>query len=489
MLETELTGFSDPPDAIAVGHRPHGIARINDVSSNVLLEIFDLYRLAHRVTVLSSEPWPWHRLAHVCSRWRQLLIDHLGLLKVQHRCVHPASVVTDMLAHWLPLPITIDYRRRDDDDDDDLELAVHGPLAAFNEANRVVNIFLERQTHHLYAICSAMQKPAPNLEALWLKADYFVSLPSTFLSKTAPRLRSIQLCGAAFFLFPAPNLRLLELDYLTESSPDNPTLWSLLEFLESTPQLENFILRTNAGGMIRDVQHWSGSGTGARPILLPNLHSLDFIGIDSTLDMLIGRMSAPHLKFLFLVLGTCSTPMLSLSLFMSKLQDLRPTEVTISHHMSFAVMEAAVGGTSDPDVQTFHLQTCETVPDLLLFCSMVAPVFSAVRHLAIKIEGLPETSQASCVDWRVALETFREITTLCIPYDSAWSLATFLERSDALDVVPRLRRLELDFSHTRDVDWWVVRTIFAPFLVAREAAGCSVSLGMQSCEASDGDQT
>ena len=55
---------------------------IEMLSEHILLEIFDFYRLVEMDSKefaqmiwpwRRSSPWPWHRLAHVCRKWRQVI--------------------------------------------------------------------------------------------------------------------------------------------------------------------------------------------------------------------------------------------------------------------------------------------------------------------------------------------------------------------------------------------------------------------------------
>ena len=86
-----------------------------------LLNIFYLYRpfiLGEDINIrfAGGEDWVgerwWYRIAHVCQRWRSLILgsaSHLGLFLV---CTH-GTPVANMLAHSPPLPLVIDYDKSD----------------------------------------------------------------------------------------------------------------------------------------------------------------------------------------------------------------------------------------------------------------------------------------------------------------------------------------------------------------------------------------
>ena len=88
---------------------------IHDLDNDSLLNIFSLFRpisfekdeYGNIRWNLVHERW-WYKFAHVCQRWRCLILgsaSHLGLCLV---CA-PCTPVSDMLAHSPPLPLIIDH--------------------------------------------------------------------------------------------------------------------------------------------------------------------------------------------------------------------------------------------------------------------------------------------------------------------------------------------------------------------------------------------
>ena len=57
-----------------------------------------------------GERW-WYRLAHVCQRWRNLILGSASSLGLCLVCTY-GTPVADMLVHSPPLPLVIDYRIR-----------------------------------------------------------------------------------------------------------------------------------------------------------------------------------------------------------------------------------------------------------------------------------------------------------------------------------------------------------------------------------------
>src|SRR5205807_1315435 len=77
---------------------------INKLSDDVLLCIFVSYR---RISEKRDGTWPWHKLAHICGRWRNLVFGRAGHLNLQLACKSKTDVNT-ALDIWPALPIVID---------------------------------------------------------------------------------------------------------------------------------------------------------------------------------------------------------------------------------------------------------------------------------------------------------------------------------------------------------------------------------------------
>jgi hypothetical protein len=76
----------------------------NEILPWILLENFDCLRLAITQSK-SSEPSKWHRLAHVCQRWRNLVFEppHLLDLRLVYTYKNPLRRSLDL---WPLLPIS-----------------------------------------------------------------------------------------------------------------------------------------------------------------------------------------------------------------------------------------------------------------------------------------------------------------------------------------------------------------------------------------------
>ncbi len=90
---------------------------INSLPGDVLLEIFDRCRI-DEVTTSSTLPWNWHRLAHVCRTWRDIILSSSRHLNLELLCTH-GTPVRKYLGYLPALPIVIyfpDYFSNSDED-------------------------------------------------------------------------------------------------------------------------------------------------------------------------------------------------------------------------------------------------------------------------------------------------------------------------------------------------------------------------------------
>ena len=61
------------------------------LSEDTLLEIFDFYRLG-TMKQSREHPWEWHRLAHVCRKWRHVISMSPRRLDLHILCEYGAPV-------------------------------------------------------------------------------------------------------------------------------------------------------------------------------------------------------------------------------------------------------------------------------------------------------------------------------------------------------------------------------------------------------------
>jgi hypothetical protein len=100
-----------------MGNRPH-LAPIHILDDDSLVSVFCLYRKSLLGEDEDDEDrnfggegrwlrrrW-WYPLAHVCQRWRNLILGSAYYLGVSLACTR-GTPVADMLAHSLPFPLVV----------------------------------------------------------------------------------------------------------------------------------------------------------------------------------------------------------------------------------------------------------------------------------------------------------------------------------------------------------------------------------------------
>jgi hypothetical protein len=168
---------------------------IHILSDNLLLKIFRLRRPVpsdeddiDNDRISEGRNWDdhrwWYNIAHVCRRWRYLVLEWAPNLRLCLVCTYGAPVA-DMLASSSPFPIIIDYG------DQGRELTAQdeeGILLALRRRRRVLRVHLCAPASILRQIIAALDRDFPILEHLYLKPtdDEDLVLPETF---KAPRLR------------------------------------------------------------------------------------------------------------------------------------------------------------------------------------------------------------------------------------------------------------------------------------------------------------
>lgn len=270
---------------------------IERLPDDVLLEIFDHHRLAAPDYSL-LEPWEWHRLAHVCKRWRNVIFESPRRLNLRLVFTY-RKPVRNTLDCWPPLPLSIWYPRS----------VLHDTLSPADEENVIaaleypdriceINLTLTRPLSERLA--PPMQSPFPVLEDLQLGSRDMVEsliLPSGFLGESTPRLRRINLDGTPFpslprLLVTAIDLVFLRLHEIPSTGYFSPE--SLVTGLDATPRLRfleiYFVHPTPLSGQIIPDTY------PQTRVALRDLTEFQFRGDNEYLEDLIARIDAPNIE-------------------------------------------------------------------------------------------------------------------------------------------------------------------------------------------------
>ena len=270
-----------------------GRVTINKLPDEILLHIFyfdgldDVDRLWH----LS---W-WHRLVHVCWRWRSLVFASPSFLNL--RLVCGPWTREELTGIWPPLPIII-TNMVDGAKPEDYNFNV-----VITHRNRVCEINLLRLTSsQLQRMASAMQERFPALIHLMLDFDSFhgsqaLALPNGFLSGSAPRLQSLTFHSIPFPALPKLLLSATDLVHLTLRNIPHSGYFSpetIVAGLAVLANLKSLVITFETPKRVR------------RPpppptrIVLSALIRFEFQGISEYLEDFVARIDAPLLESIWI---------------------------------------------------------------------------------------------------------------------------------------------------------------------------------------------
>jgi len=377
---------------------PHNRAPINALDDDCLLNMFLLYRpallggdedLNERIILGKKwhrERW-WYKLAHVCPRWRRLILQspsHLGLcLLFTH-----GTLVADMLAHSPPFPLLIDY-------DDINSCDRKGIMLALLHRDRVCRIRL--------------MGSIPILE--WL----IVILEDEF-----PML-----------------------EYLCISPEDNTTLRIPRAF--RAPQLRRLVL-TNLAFPIGSPQLSAAAGLAT----LPNLRSFGFGGVTTYSEAFLSRITAPCLEVLQVVFFKQLTFSVSCLLqFMISSEKLRLRSAILSFDGWGASLWVYPFATTWSPTFALRFSSRHQLSTAAQIFNVLRLVFASVVNLALEYEGhrssTQSQNQANRALWRMMLlRSFNNVKNLHVHLSFVKELfpsSLFDNGELPMDPLPGLKKL------------------------------------------------
>ena len=258
-------------------------------------------RDSHRVGRL---PWKWHRLVHVCRRWRSIIFASPNFLDLRLVCGPRTGL--RFVDNWPPLPFITITNAFDGEVPDDYDFN-----AVIMYPNRVREICFvdhgrKRSLLQRLATTTWMQEQFPAMTHLTLvrSIDHQVDfsstapiLPDEFLGRTAPRLQSLEL---TFIIFPALQNLLLSSTHLVRLTlQDIPEAWYLSPEVIATAlamlvNLKRLII-TFLSPVSRPDRK-SRNPPPPTPTVLPALTQYEFSGASDYLEDFVARIDAPSLN-------------------------------------------------------------------------------------------------------------------------------------------------------------------------------------------------
>ena len=271
--------------------------RIDVLPDDVLLEIFDFYKIMNPPFGEKTKAEAWQSLVHVCRRWRNLVFGSPRRLNLQLYCA-PKTPARDTLDVWPALPLIVKGNMTLSGTDD--------IIATLGQSNRVCEVFFrDLAGWQMENILAAMQVPFPELTGLWLysNGETMPVLPDSFLGGSAPRLQILTLEGIPFPGFPklllsVNRLLYLELVNIPHSGYISPE--AMVALLSALSSLRRLHLRFQSPESHPDWER--RSLPPPKRSILPDLNQIHFNGVTEYLEDLVTHIDAPQLSYFYITL-------------------------------------------------------------------------------------------------------------------------------------------------------------------------------------------
>ena len=475
-----------------MGVSPHTVS-IHILDDDSLLNIFYLYRPFifgednnTNATVTGGDGgwgsgrW-WYKPAHVCQRWRNIILGSSSYLDLSLVCTK-GTPVADMLAHSPPLPLTIDYSPEHD------EIAAadeERAILALKQHGRVRRVRLGMPVTNLRRLVMVMNEEYPILETLivipWIMDDTTILMfPETLL---APHLRHLSLVKFSHpigsqLLTTVVGLVSLSL-FMTHPATYFPPS-TLLRWLSFMPQLETLVITFFFAVPSRDVERQLSRVPVMTHVTLSNLHSLAIHGVSAYLEAVVSRITTPRLEELqvsFTNQLTFSVP--GLLQFMNTLENLGFDSAKFK--FSNTRVDAKVYLREEDEMRPLILSVLclhldWQVSSVAQIFNLRSQMFSAVEHLALEHEvhdwSSEEHNDVDRIEWLKLLTSFGKVKTLSVAHGLVQGLSQCLQSEDgelSSELLPELQ--EITYSgrgNTGDQ--------FTSFIDVRQNAGRPITL-------------
>ncbi|KAI9457243.1 hypothetical protein BJY52DRAFT_1378399 [Lactarius psammicola] len=468
-----------PPTSERPGYDVQLYTTINELNDDILLGIFNYYRLDE------ENAWNvrlgWCKLFHVCQRWRHLIHESAFHLDMHILCTNGTPIV-DTLDHLPPLPLFIDYWHINVGMREQDELGIYHALRL---RGRIRRIDLHLPPSILHKFLMLMDEPFPILEHLSLSitADKIttLTLPKTFL---APNLRHLAHLGIGIpkrlRLFSSTvSLVILRLLDIRATGYLSPRL--LVARLRSLPQLEELSIGFSVPIPRPSAERELLSKQGP-PVTLPNLKDLMFRGVSAYLECLVAQIRAPLVVLHITLFNQIAFALPHLSHFTNRPEMLKLPTARITFWRDAVYIntdhQSARGHKERFVLRVMCKQLDWQIDGAAQICSALMPALSGVEELVLDFHELmmPTEWQNGEIDgttWHELLRSFVGVKKLRI----CSSLSEELSRGLQVDTIgldpgllPGLHELVSEFEEGHEDD------LFGSFIDARRVSGRPVRL-------------
>jgi hypothetical protein len=460
-----------------------GRVTINILSDDVLLCIF--YFVQFAVNRLWRLTW-WHRLVHVCRRWRFIIFESPNTLNL--KIISTPWTPAQLLGIWPPLPILITNT---------LANTIDRPLfhyhfdAAIMHRNRVCEIDLCLSRSKLQQMVSMMQEQFPALIHLELmsscRGHRIPALPDGFLCGSAPRLQSLTLISIPFPALPKLLLSTTDLVDLT--------LWDIPHSGYISPEVivPHLAMLANLESLIIEFPSFlSRPDTESRrpPLptrtILPTLTLFEFKGVNKYLEDFVARIDAPLLDSIGITFKFFHRSIFDIPVLAQFIRRTRRFQALNEAHVDFGCNIVDVRSLPPTRIFDEKLGLRITCNDVVWDPSSVAQVFTlffpsvyTVEHLYVYGAGyLEDLDDIESMQWPEIFHTFTAVKSLYVSEAFAQYIAPAMQGlgERAVDMLPALESLFLEEFRVSGL----LQDAFGQFLAARQLLGHPVAVSRWS---------
>ena len=450
---------------------------IEVLPEDVLIRIFDFYRL-DAMEQSQGRPWKWHRLAHVCRKWRYVISISPRRLGLRILCEYGEHVGI-ILDTWPTLPLVAKFYAT--------QKSKHIPgnvMVALRHPDRLCEIDLHVTGSMLPSIVEVTQKPCRALESIRITVEAHSGpstlIPSGFLCGSAPHLRIINLDGIAFpfpkigqVILSTKNLVELHLSNIPDDAYFSPN--DLVTGLSSLVQLERLTVGFHSPAsspppsMTRTPQRTT----------LPSLMSLDFHGANEYLEEFVAGIDSPALcKFVIRFFNDVFFEIPKFCQFILRLNALRsPARAILKHSVDFVGIFFEEGNLLTENC--FLGASCRQLDYQLSFVTQIlnqlSSILSSVHSLDIQSDNELPTGEEDMdsAQWVELFQLFTHTREVCVWEKLVPSIVQALVAEDmTAEVLPELTELHLSGNRSSRS----VAKVAGQFVAARKISGCTVFL-------------
>jgi hypothetical protein len=437
---------------------------------DVLLVIFGFYRV-------SSPPY-WHRLAHVCQRWRRIVFAFPCSLDLRLYCT-PKTPVRDTLDCWPAFPLVVrcggspHSKRPSPEEEDNI-------VAALQHPNRVRSIELRLTSSLVEKLRTQVEEPFSDLEDLVILSQNSTQLvlPSTF--QWGSRLRTLHSTRVAFslpqLLSSSPNLTDLQLHDIPRVGSFSPE--ALASALSGTTQLQSLSLR-----FLSPSSHHNHIGVpppSDELVSLPFLTRFKFRGTSNNLNKLAARIDAPRLGDIEIAFFNELTPDVShLGPFLSRIEtqkshrrvDIRTSKRTIS------ICFTRRGAPPRLKLEISCRRLDRQLSSMAQICDHLPPFLLGIGNLGINTTQ-PTSGHVSVESeqWLRLIRSFSGAEKVHVAGELATDVVHALRPANDEElsmVLPALRNLYIQEPGPLFAP---LRAAVVPFVTSRRLSGCPVTV-------------